>query len=146
MPTLSLVPKAWVEAGGHLHPASQSQSQVQVNPEQTSVRTDGATTGTQSGPQENSIANNGKLLSSKSKTKKAPFIDLDGVPAQPLILKNGLSHTDYKDNSRRRPIKEGSSKYTGVYRDSNNKGFWKAQIMVSKRTNTNEQGTNLNII
>ena len=57
------------------------------------------------------------------------FIDLTGVPPQPLILKNQLSATCYKDSSRRRPTKAGSSKYTGTYYDRNLKK-WKAQIMV----------------
>ena len=52
-----------------------------------------------------------------SKPKDTPFFDLTGVPPQPLILKNQLSATCYQDNSRRRPIREGSSKYTGVYYD-----------------------------
>jgi hypothetical protein len=43
----------------------------------------------------------------------APFIDLTGVPPQPLILKNALLlGGKYKDNTRRRPVKAGSSKYT----------------------------------
>lgn len=62
-----------------------------------------------------------------------PFIDLTGVPPQPLLLKNALSRTtDYKDNSRRRPVNEGSSKYTGVYFDKAC-AKWKAQIMVNAR-------------
>ena len=64
----------------------------------------------------------------KSNPRKGTgFIDLTGVPPQPLILKNQLGHTLYEDNSRRRPTKEGSSKYTGIYY---NKTQWKAQIMV----------------
>jgi hypothetical protein len=56
-------------------------------------------------------------------------IDLRGVPPQPLILKNSLP-SEYADNSRRRPVKEGkSSKYLGVYYESNmRKG--KAQMMI----------------
>ena len=50
-----------------------------------------------------------------SKRKGTGFIDLTGVPPQPFILKNQLEPTLYKDNSRRRPTKEGSSKYTGIY-------------------------------
>ena len=60
---------------------------------------------------------------------KSGFIDLTGVPPQPLILKNQLGHTLYSDNSRRRPTKEGSSKYTGIYYDATF-SKWKAQIMV----------------
>ena len=60
---------------------------------------------------------------------KSYFIDLTGVPPQPLILKNQLGHTLYSDNSRRRPTKEGSSKYTGIYYDAK-WPKWKAQIMV----------------
>jgi len=61
---------------------------------------------------------------------KKPAIDLTGIPPQPLILKNGLSRSDYIDNSRRRPVKDGiSSKYTGVYFDQQS-GKWRAQIMV----------------
>ena len=58
-----------------------------------------------------------------------PFIDLTDVPPQPLILKNELSRTGYKDNSRRRPVADGSSKYTGVYFCKQTKK-WRAQIMV----------------
>jgi len=57
------------------------------------------------------------------------YIDLTGVPPQPLILKNNLSRTVYRDNSRRRPVAEGSSRYTGIYLDKS-AGKWKAQIMV----------------
>ena len=64
-----------------------------------------------------------------SKPKGTPFIDLTGVPPQPPILKNQLNATCYKDNSRRRPIREGSSKYTGVSYDKEKKK-WRAQIMV----------------
>ena len=64
-----------------------------------------------------------------SKPKDTPFFDLTGVPPQPLILKNQLSATCYQDNSRRRPIREGSSKYTGVYYDKESEK-WKAQIIV----------------
>ena len=60
---------------------------------------------------------------------KSGFIDLTGVPPQPLILKNQLGHTLYSDNSRRRPTKEGSSKYTGIHFDAK-WSKWKAQIMV----------------
>jgi hypothetical protein len=59
-------------------------------------------------------------------------VDLVGVPPQPLVLKNALSGgggTMYEDNTRRRPIKAGSSRYTGVYLDKG-VGKWKAQIMV----------------
>lgn len=60
--------------------------------------------------------------------KNAPFSDtLVDVPPQPLILKN--SKRIYNDNTRRRPVKAGCSKYTGVYMD-NSIGKWKAQIMV----------------
>ena len=63
----------------------------------------------------------------------APFVvDLVGVPPQPLVLKNALSGGGggmYEDNTRRRPIKAGSSRYTGVYLDKG-VGKWKAQIMV----------------
>ena len=58
------------------------------------------------------------------------IIDLEDVPPQPLILKNDLSRSkEYSDNTRRRHVKEGSSKYTGVYfaKDVNK---WKAQIMI----------------
>jgi hypothetical protein len=57
-------------------------------------------------------------------------IDLKDVPPQPLLLKNDLSRSkEYRDNTRRRNVKEGSSKYTGVYFE---KGMnkWKAQIMI----------------
>ena len=74
------------------------------------------------------------------KTKRggaaAPFVvDLIGVPPQPLVLKNALSSGGggmYEDNPRRRPIKAGSSRYTGVYLDKG-VGKWKAQIMVDGR-------------
>ena len=77
----------------------------------------------------------------KTKKKKhgggaAPFIDLTGVPPQPLILKNALVRGGkYEDNTRRRPIKAGSSRYTGVYLDNRAicKKKWKAQIMVDGR-------------
>jgi SHAQKYF class myb-like DNA-binding protein len=60
-----------------------------------------------------------------------PFIDtLADVPPQPLLLKNAKSM--YNDNTRRHPVRAGSSKYTGVYRDKSN-GKWKAQIMVNGR-------------
>jgi hypothetical protein len=62
-----------------------------------------------------------------------PFIDLTGIPQQPLILKNALSRCgNYKDNTRHRPVKAGSSKYTGVYLD-NAVRKWRAQIMVDGR-------------
>ena len=63
------------------------------------------------------------------KAKGTGFIDLTGVPPQPLILKNQLSATCYKDNSRCRPTKAGSSKYTGTYYDKTWMK-WKAVIMV----------------
>jgi len=60
-----------------------------------------------------------------------PFVDtLVDVPPRPLILKN--AKRVYDDNTRRHPVKAGSSKYTGVYRDKSN-GKWKAQIMVDGR-------------
>lgn len=60
-----------------------------------------------------------------------PFVDaLVDVPPRPLILKN--AKRVYDDNTRRRPVKAGSSKYTGVYRDKSI-GKWKAQIMVHGR-------------
>ena len=74
--------------------------------------------------------------SSKKNAKKScidgiPFIDtLVDVPPQPLILKNAKSM--YNDNTRRHPVRAGSSKYTGVYRDKSS-GKWKAQIMVHGR-------------
>lgn len=58
------------------------------------------------------------------------ILDLEDVPPQPLILKNDLSRSkEYSDNTRRRNVKKGSSKYTGVYfaKDVNK---WKAQIMI----------------
>ena len=58
------------------------------------------------------------------------FIDLSDVPHKPPILKNDLSSAGYFDNSRNRPIKNNSSKYTGVYYQGISK--WKAQIMVDK--------------
>ncbi|KAL7545801.1 hypothetical protein ACHAWF_009147, partial [Thalassiosira exigua] len=58
---------------------------------------------------------------------ESSFIDLTGVPSQPLILKNALSQKVFKDNTRRRPVKSGSSKYTGVYYDKGTRK-WKAQI------------------
>ena len=58
---------------------------------------------------------------------RASMVD---VPPQPLILKN--AKRTYDDNTRRRPVKAGSSKYTGVYRDESI-GKWKAQIMVDGR-------------
>ena len=61
--------------------------------------------------------------------KGTGFIDLTGVPPQPLILKNQLGTTPYKYNSRRRPTKESSSKYAGIYYDAK-LSKWKAQIMV----------------
>jgi len=63
-------------------------------------------------------------------TQNSFIIDLNDVPPQPLILKNGLSQSkEYSDNTRRRNVREGSSKYTGVYFE---KGMnkWKAQIMI----------------
>ena len=68
-------------------------------------------------------------LNQTKKPRGGNYIDLTGVPQQPLILKNDLSHTDYKDNTRRRPVKAGSSKYTGVYYEKT-AAKWKAQIMV----------------
>eukprot|EP00984_Skeletonema_dohrnii_P027090 scaffold16542_cov152-Skeletonema_dohrnii-CCMP3373.AAC.6 len=58
------------------------------------------------------------------------IVDLNDVPPQPLILKNDLSQSkEYNDNTRRRNVREGSSKHTGVYfaKDVNK---WKAQIMI----------------
>ena len=67
--------------------------------------------------------------SKPAKRKGIGFIDLTGVPPQPLILKNQLSASSYQDNSRRRPIGEGSSKYTGAfYKKKLQK--WEARIMV----------------
>ena len=63
---------------------------------------------------------------------ESSFIDITDVPPQPLILKNGLDDNNYKDNSRRRPVKASSSKYTGVYYDKVTQK-WKAQIMVNNR-------------
>lgn len=61
------------------------------------------------------------------------FIDLTDVPSQPLILKNSLpSHANYKDNSRRRPVKPNSSRFTGVSYDKISCKY-RAQIMVNKR-------------
>jgi hypothetical protein len=70
----------------------------------------------------------------RKKTGGAPFIDFTHVPPQPLILKNALLRGGgrYKDNTRRRPVKAGSSRYTGVYLDKA-AGKWKAQIMVDGR-------------
>jgi hypothetical protein len=71
----------------------------------------------------------GTTKKSSGKTKHKVIIDLSDVPQQPLILKNQLDRTRYKDNTRHRPVKQGSSKYTGVYFDKTcNK--WKAQILV----------------
>ncbi|KAL3780850.1 hypothetical protein ACHAW5_000844 [Stephanodiscus triporus] len=75
-----------------------------------------------------------KLFKTDSGT---PFIDLTGIPPQPLILKNALSRGgNYEDNTRSRPVKAGSSKYTGIYLDNYNsvrKPTWKAQSMVNGR-------------
>eukprot|EP00985_Skeletonema_marinoi_P011783 scaffold5597_cov91-Skeletonema_marinoi.AAC.1 len=63
-------------------------------------------------------------------TQNSFIIDLNDVPPQPLILKNCLSQSkEYIDNTRRRNVREGSSKYTGIYFE---KGMnkWKAQIMI----------------
>ena len=68
----------------------------------------------------------------KHNTGNSSFIDITDVPPQPLILKNGLDDNKYKDNSRRRPVKASSSKYTGVYYDKVTQK-WKAQIMVDNR-------------
>ena len=58
------------------------------------------------------------------------IIDLNDVPPQPLILKNDLSQSkEYIDNTRRRNVREGSSKYTGVY-FAKEVNKWKAQIMI----------------
>jgi len=65
----------------------------------------------------------------KSPRKGSGFIDLTGVPPQPPILKNQLGSTLYKSNFRPRPVREGSSKYTGVYFDAASSQR-KAQIMV----------------
>lgn len=76
-----------------------------------------------------------KIIPRKREQEKSgpPFINLTDVPPQPLILKNSLSDGgDYKDNTRRRPVKPRSSKYTGVYFDKT-LGKWKAQIMVDGR-------------
>ena len=83
-----------------------------------------------------------KRAASVKKSKQCPkkkqnagnssFIDITDVPPQPLILKNGLDDNKYKDNSRRRPVKASSSKYTGVYYDKVTQK-WKAQIMVDNR-------------
>jgi len=68
----------------------------------------------------------------KQNTGNSSFIDITDIPPQPLILKNGLDDNNYKDNSRRRPVKASSSKYTGVYYDKVTQK-WKAQIMVDNR-------------
>ena len=81
----------------------------------------------------------GRPLRSKTKNHKKKykrkttnsFIDLSDVPHKPPILKNDLSSTGYKDNSRNRPVKNNTSKYTGVYYDKSI-SKWKAQIMVDK--------------
>lgn len=58
------------------------------------------------------------------------IIDLKDVLPQPLILKNALLHSkEYNDNTRRRNIRKGSSKYTGIYFEKGMKK-WKAQIMI----------------
>lgn len=65
----------------------------------------------------------------KRKYRALERIDLNDVPPQPLILKNSLPR-EYTDNSRRRPFTEGkSSRYLGVYFDSN-LSKWKAQMMI----------------
>ena len=74
-------------------------------------------------------------IKSSFKRKGTGFIDLAGVPPQPPILKNQLGHTLYSDNSRRRPTKEGSSKYTGIHFDAA-QSKWKAQIMVEGKNRT----------
>ena len=71
----------------------------------------------------------GSNLVKQTKRRGTSFIDLTGVPPQPLILKNQLSATCYQDNSRRRPIREGSSKYTGVHYNKESKK-WRAQLIV----------------
>lgn len=72
----------------------------------------------------------GYRLSKPTKRKGTGFIDLTGVPPQPLILKNQLGSTLYKDNSRRfRTDRPNCSKYTGVYYEAKQMK-WKAQIMV----------------
>ena len=76
----------------------------------------------------------GYRLSKPTKRKGTGFIDLTGVPPQPLILKNQLGNTLYKDNSRRfagrlRTDNPNCSKYTGVYYEKKQLK-WKAQIMV----------------
>ena len=62
-------------------------------------------------------------------SKNKLFANLKDIPEQPLILKNDPALENYSDNTRRRNVKEGSSKYTGVYyaKDMNK---WKAQIMI----------------
>lgn len=114
----------------------------------TGTRSDATTEGaTQSNPA--GAAAPTKSAADPEKTKRKPgtkaakrsrgakfTIDLSDVPPQPLVLKNELSgvSSPYRDNSRRRPVKEGvSSRYTGVYRDDSTWGGrnrWKAQIMI----------------
>mmetsp|Transcript_13920 Transcript_13920/g.30348 ORF Transcript_13920/g.30348 Transcript_13920/m.30348 type:complete len:151 (+) Transcript_13920:190-642(+) len=52
-----------------------------------------------------------KNENARKKYDRRSSIDLTDIPPQALILKN--DRTDYKDNSRHRPVKAGSSKYTG---------------------------------
>ena len=72
--------------------------------------------------------------STKTKSRKKPSssktIDLSDIPYQPPILKNDFSL--FHDNSRKRPRKEHSSQYMGIYFDPKLQS-WKAQIHIEGR-------------
>jgi len=79
-----------------------------------------------------------KAAKNKNRHKDQLIIDLSDVPPQPLILKNELTCKNngrlYNDNTRRRSVNAGSSKYTGVYYEKGSStSKWRAQMMVNGR-------------
>jgi hypothetical protein len=78
-------------------------------------------------PSTTTITNSKNKKTTKSTGKVG--IDLSDVSHRPAILKNLIQ---FDDNSRKRPIKEGASKYMGTYWSAVHKK-WRSQIMVEGR-------------
>ena len=122
------------QAGGVPRTANENTSAEQPAGESVAASTSARSASARETELEPKVKKQKRGPSAVSRKQQTPCIDLTGVPTQPLILKNEISSSGYKDNSRRRPVKASSSKYTGVYLDQSTHSSvskkWKAQIMV----------------
>ena len=99
------------QAGGVPRTANENTSAEQPAGESVAASTSARSASARETELEPKVKKQKRGPSAVSRKQQTPFIDLTGVPTQPLILKNEISSSGYKDNSRRRPVKASSEKY-----------------------------------